>query len=124
MPYTGVGGVFRVRPDGSGFRSWPAGCAGRSAWRSTAHWNLFTNDNDHESRPDRYTPARLLHVTPRVDFGWPRGWMASKRPTAPTSRDRCSADPGRGVPVGMAYYDEPLFPAEYRHSLLLDRWDR
>src|SRR5262249_60473059 len=31
--------------------------------------------------------------------------------------------PRGGARVGMAYYDEPLFPAEYRHSLLEARWD-
>src|SRR5262249_36517579 len=82
-----------------------------------------TNDNDHESLPDRYTPARLLHVTPHVDFAWPRGWMASRSPDRADLVEPVVSTLGRGVPVGLAYYDETFLPAEYRHSLLLDRWE-
>jgi putative heme-binding domain-containing protein len=123
VPYTGVGSVFRVRPDGSNFRSVAGGLRGPFGLAFDRHWNLFTNDNDHESRPDLYTPARLLHVTPHVDFAWPRGWIASKLPDRRDLVEAMHAVPGRGVPVGLAYYDEPLFPAEYRNTLLEARWD-
>src|SRR5690606_31048802 len=68
-------------------------------------WNLFTNDNDHESRADRYAPARLLHVVPGIDFGWPRGWIASMSPERSDLVETMSTDLGRGVPCDMAYYD-------------------
>ncbi|HEX5270173.1 MAG TPA: ThuA domain-containing protein, partial [Gemmataceae bacterium] len=123
VPYTGQGGVFRMRPDGSDFRCVAGGLRGPFGLAFDRRWDLFTNDNDHESRPDLYTPARLLHVTPHVDFAWPRGWIASKLPDRSDLVEAMHAVPGRGVPVGMAYYDEPLFPAEYRHSLLEARWD-
>jgi putative heme-binding domain-containing protein len=123
VPYTGTGGVFRMRPDGSNFRCVAGGLRGPFGLAFDRHWNLFTNDNDHESRPDLYTPARLLHVTPHIDFAWPRGWIASKLPDRHDLVEAMHNVPGRGVPVGMAYYDEPLFPAEYRHSLLEARWD-
>jgi len=122
-PYTGQGGVLRVRPDGSSFRCVAGGLRGPFGLAFDRQWNLFTNDNDHESRPDLYTPARLLHVTPHIDFAWPRGWIASKLPDRRDLVEAMSNVPGRGVPVGMAYYDEPLFPAEYRNSLLEARWD-
>jgi putative heme-binding domain-containing protein len=123
VPYTGTGGVFRVRPDGSNFRCVAGGLRGPFGLAFDRRWELFTNDNDHESRPDLYTPARLLHVTPHIDFGWPRGWIASKLPDRRDLVEAMHAVPGRGVPVGMAYYDEPLFPAEYRNTLLEARWD-
>ncbi len=122
-PYTGNGGVFRVRPDGSGFRAVAGGLRGPFGLTFDRHWNLFTNDNDHESRPDLYTPGRLLHVTPHVDFGWPRGWIASKTPERADLVEAMSNTPGRSVPVGMCYYDDPFLPPEYRHNLLQARWD-
>src|SRR6185295_1957514 len=86
-------------------------------------WNLFTNDNDHESMADRYAPAKLLHVTPHIDFGWPRGWMASKSP------DRYDliepmCDLGRGAPCDLTYYDRPLLRDIVGDRLLMCRWDR
>jgi putative heme-binding domain-containing protein len=123
VPYTGTGGVFRVRPDGSRFRCVAGGLRGPFGLAFDRRWDLFTNDNDHESRPDLYTPARLLHVTPHIDFAWPRGWIASKLPDRRDLVEAMHNVPGRGVPVGMAYYDEPLFPAEYRNTLLEARWD-
>src|SRR6185295_3018130 len=86
-------------------------------------WNLFTNDNDHESMADRYAPAKLLHVTTGIDFGWPRGWMASKSP------DRFDliepvCDLGRGAPCDLMFYDRPLFADICNQRLLMCRWDR
>ena len=124
VPYTGVGGVFRVRPDGSDFRQVSGGLRGCVGLAFDHAWNLFTNDNDHESMPDRYTPARLMHVSQGVDFGWPRGWIASKSPDRFDLVETMLPAPGRGVPVGMAYYDDAYFPAEYRNCLFQDRWDR
>jgi putative heme-binding domain-containing protein len=123
-PYTGVGGVLRVRPDGSGLRVVAGGLRGPVGLAFGRDWDLFTDDNDHESRPDLYTPARLLHVTPHADFAWPRGWMASKTPDRADLLQPMTAAMGRGVPCDVAYYDEPYFPEECRNSLLLCRWDR
>ena len=69
-------------------------------------WNLFTNDNDHESLPQHYVPARLLHVTPQADFAWPRGWMAEKTPDRKELLETMFAGMGREVPIGQTYYDE------------------
>jgi putative heme-binding domain-containing protein len=124
VPYTGQGAVLRLRPDGTGLRVVARGLRGPFGLAFDHAWNLFTNDNDHESLPDRYTPARLLYVSPHVDFAWPRGWMASKSPDRADLVEPLLSAPGRGVPVGLAYYDESLLPAEYRHTLLEDRWDR
>jgi glucose/arabinose dehydrogenase len=88
VPYTGQGAVLRVRPDGSNPRVVASGLRGPVGLAFDPRWNLFTNDNDHESRPDQYAPARLLHVTPHVDFAWPRGWMASKIARSWSSRCR------------------------------------
>src|SRR6185437_13846568 len=80
VPYTGTGAVLKIRPDGSAPRVLARGLRGPVGLAFDRSWNLFTNDNDHESRADLYAPMRLLHVTPHADFGWPRGWMGSKSP--------------------------------------------
>ena len=124
FPYTGAGGVLRLRPDGSGLRVVAGGLRGPVGLTFDRGWDLFTNDNDHESRPDRFAPARLLHVSPHADFAWPRGWMASKSPERSDLLEPMSAALGRGVPCDLAYYDEPFLGDGLRDSLLLCRWDR
>ncbi len=98
-PYTGVGSVLRLRPDGSRPRVVAGGFRGPVGLAFDGHWNLFTNDNDHESRADKYAPARLMHVAPHTDFGWPRGWIASKSPElrGPARTDDRFVGPRRAV---------------------------
>lgn len=122
--YTGQGAVLRVRPDGSNLRVVATGLRGPVGLAFDRHWNLFTNDNDHESRADQYAPCKLLHVTPGIDFGWPRGWMASKSPNRSDLIEPIVSNLGRGVPCDLAWYDESLLPAEYQRTLLMDRWDQ
>ncbi|HEY2840669.1 MAG TPA: ThuA domain-containing protein [Pirellulales bacterium] len=122
--YTGVGGVFRCRPDGSHFEVVAVGTRGCGGLAFDHDWNLFTNDNDHESLPQRYVPARLLHVAPGVDFAWPRGWMAEKSPDRADLLETMFTGMGREVPVGQTYYDEDYLPENYRHSLLVAEWGR
>ena len=122
--YTGAGSVIRVTPDGSTLRVVAGGLRGPVGLAFDRDWNLFTNDNDHESKADQYAPARLMHVTPGIDFGWPRGWMASKSPDRFDLVEPMIATLGRGVPCDMAYLDEPNVPKELRGQLLMCRWDR
>lgn len=121
-PYTGAGAVLRCRPDGGGVQVVARGTFNDMALAFDRDWNLFTDDNDREAMPFRYVPARLLHVTPHADFGWPRGWMASKTPERSDLLDTMYGGLGREAPVGLEYYDEALLPPRYRHSLLLARY--
>jgi putative heme-binding domain-containing protein len=121
--YTGQGAVLKVKPDGSDPKVIARGLRGPVGLCFDSKWNLFTNDNDHESRADQYAPMRLLHVTPHADFGWPRGWMASKSPDRADLLDSINTNLGRGVPCDLAFYDEPAIPA-LRGQLLQCRWDR
>lgn len=123
LPYTGVGAVLRVRPDGSRPQVVAGGLRGPVGLAFDDEWNLFTNDNDHESRADLYAPARLLHVTPHIDFGWPRGWMASLNPDRADLIEPLTASLGRGVPCALAYIDGTQDGRE-RGSLLMARWDQ
>ncbi|HEV3007358.1 MAG TPA: TIM barrel protein [Pirellulales bacterium] len=124
VPYTGTGAVLRVKPDGSDLRVVAGGLRGPVGLAFDNQWNLFTNDNDHESRAEQYAPARLLHVTPHADFAWPRGWLPAKSPDRRDLLETMNVDMGRGVPCDMVYYDEPFFPDDLRRSLLMCRWDR
>ena len=121
-PYTGVGGVFRCRPDGTRLQVVAGGTRNSCGLVFDTSWNLFSNDNDHEGLPTEYVPGRILHVTPHADFGWPRGWMVRKTPQRADLLETVAPDLGRAVPVGQTYYDEAYLPARYRNNLLVARW--
>ncbi len=121
-PYTGMGAFFRCRPDGSGLQVVAGGTRGAVGIAFDRRWNLFSNDNDHESLADRYSPARLLHVAPRAHFFWPRGWIAGMSPQRSDLLEIASAGLGREAPVGQTYYDDSLLGNTYRDSLLVARW--
>lgn len=115
VPYTGTGAVLRIRPDGTHLQVVATGLRGPVGLCFDPNWNLFTNDNDHESIPDRYGYWRLLHVMPGIDFGWPRGWMASKSPERSDLIEPMISTTGRGVPVGLACMDDG--------GMIQSRWD-
>lgn len=121
-PYTGQGGFFRCRPDGSRLRLVAGGTRGAVGIAFDRRWNLFSNDNDHESIADRYSPARLLHVAPRANFFWPRGWIASMSPERSDLLEVANTGMGREAPVGQTYYDETRLGPKYRDSVLVARW--
>lgn len=121
-PYNGVGAVFRCRPNGSQFQVVARGLRNSCGLAFDHDWNLFTNDNDHESMPAEYVPGRLNHVTPHTYFSWPRGWMLSKTPDRKDLLETMITTLGRAVPVGQSYYDDVFLPEKYRNSLLVARW--
>ena len=122
VPYTGVGGVLRCHPDGSGLQVVARGLRNSCGLVFDRDWNLFTNDNDHEQMPAQYTPGRLIHVIPHGYYNWPRGWLPSKTPDRADVLPTLFEGMGRAVPVGQAYYDDLLLPASYRNNLLVARW--
>ena len=121
-PYNGVGAVFRCRPNGSHLQVVARGLRNSCGLVFDQNWNLFTNDNDHESMPAEYVPGRLNHVTPQAYFSWPRGWMLSKTPDRKDLLDTMITTLGRAVPVGQSYYNDTYLPEKYRHALLVARW--
>jgi putative heme-binding domain-containing protein len=122
VEYNGVGGVFRIRPDGTGFKVVARGLRNPIGLTFDSHWNLFTNDNDHEQLPADYVPGRLIHVTPHAYFSWPRGWLPSKQPHRPDLLETMNDHLGRYVPVGEVDYEDTYLPEKYFHSLIVDRW--
>ena len=124
MPYNGVGGVFRIRPDGTNLRSFSRGLRNPCGLCFDKHWNLFTNDNDHEGLPSAYVPGRLLHVTEGSYFSWPRGWLQSKSPDLADILPSLNEELGRFVPVLQTYYADGYLPEKYDNNLLVARWCR
>ena len=124
MPYNGVGGVFRIRPDGTNLRSFSRGLRNPCGLCFDKNWNLFTNDNDHEGLPSAYVPGRLLHVTEGSYFSWPRGWLQSKSPDRADILPSLNEELGRFVPVLQTYYSDGYLPEKYENNLLVARWCR
>ena len=122
VPYTGVGGFMRCRPDGTDLQIIAGGTRNSCGLVFDRHWNLFSNDNDHEGLPTHFVPGRLLHVTSHADFGWPRGWMPELTPDRADLLQTMYSGMGRSVPVGQTYYDEAFFAEPYRNNLLVARW--
>ncbi len=123
MPYTGAGGVLRLSPDARTLSVMANGTRNDVGLAFDSQWNLFGNDNDHESMPKEYVPGRLLHITTGAYFNWPRGWMPEKQPWRSDLLETMSPNLGRYVPVGMCYYDDDFLPAQYRHCLYVARWE-
>lgn len=123
-PYTGQGAVLRFHVATGQVDVVATGLRGPVGLAFDRNWNLFTNDNDHEGKADLYAPAKLLHVAYEgIDFGWPRGWMASKSPDR-LDLNEPVCDLGRGVPCDLTYYGTaPLLPS-LADRLLMCRWDR
>ena len=122
IPYHGVGCVFRCRPDGSRFQLVTEGNRNSCGLAFNRDFDLFTNDNDHESMPSEYVPARLIHAAPRSHFLWPRGWMLENQPDRADILETLYPGMKRSVPVHMTYYDSPFLPGEYRNNLFVARW--
>jgi len=120
--YTGAGGVLRLSADGRQLAVVANGTRNDCGLAFDARWNLFGNDNDHESLPAQYVPGRLLHITSFSYFSWPRGWMPEKQPWRSDLLDTMTPDLGRYVPVGMTYYGDTLLPGKYRDALIVPEW--
>ncbi len=123
-PFTGCGGVLRVSPDGNQLSVIATGLRNPCGLAFDSDWNLFSNDNDHESRPDEYVPGRLLHITPHADFAWPRGWLIEKQPWRADLLDTLNPNLGRYVPAGQGYYNDAFLPEKFRRCLYVAEWGK
>ena len=123
-PITTVGVVARISPDGEVFAPVARGLRNCCGLAFDANWNLFGNDNDHESLSNEYVPGRLLNITPHAYFSWPRGWLVEKQPWRADLLDTLNPDLGRYVPTGQAYYNDPFFPERFRDNLLVAEWSK
>ena len=122
--FTGAGGVVRLSPDGGKLDVLARGLRNPCGLVFDSDWNLFSNDNDHESIPSDYVPGRLLCVPPLADFAWPRGWLLEKQPWRADLLDTLNPKLGRYVPSGQCYYNDTYLPQELRNNLLVAEWGK
>ncbi len=104
LPYRGVGGVFRCKPDGTELRVVAHGLRNPGALVFDHAWNLFTCD--HSEKTYQY-----WHVTTRARLG--RG-VGPADGLAPMFDEK-----GPPIQAGPFYFDEPALPKQLRHRL---RW--
>ncbi|PYI86353.1 MAG: hypothetical protein DME26_09195 [Verrucomicrobia bacterium] len=123
-PFTGAGGVLRMSPDGGNLDVLARGFRNPCGLVFDSQWDLFSNDNDHESIPSEYVPGRLLYIAPLADFSWPRGWLLEKQPWRAELLDTLNPNLGRYVPSGQCYYDDTFLPEELRDDLLVAEWGK
>jgi putative heme-binding domain-containing protein len=123
-PVTTVGMVARITPDGGSFAPIARGLRNCCGLAFDARWNLFGNDNDHESLPNEYVPGRLVHLTSHSYYSWPRGWLPEKQLWRTDLLETLNPTLGRYVPTGQAYYDENFLPQNLRNNLLVAEWGK
>ncbi|QDU78930.1 NHL repeat protein [Polystyrenella longa] len=117
------GSLFQFQLDGSKLTHWSTGFWNPHASCVNAAGEIFTVDNDPDSRP----PCRLLHVTPDSDFGYRfRNGRRGTHPYTSWNGELPGTLPmlaGTGeAPSGIVAYDKGTFPAEYHGSLLVGAW--
>ena len=122
-PFTTTGAVIRLSPDGEQLTPIARGLRNCCGIAFDADWNLFGNDNDHESIPSEYVPGRLVNIVPHAYFSWPRGWLIEKHPWRADLLATLNPNLGRYVPTGLAYYDEEYLPS-LRRNLLIAEWGK
>lgn len=117
------GNLFRCHLDGSRLRHWSTGYWNPHASTVDAFGNIFTVDNDPDSRP----PCRLMHAVAGSDFGY--RYRNGRRGTHPFSAwngelpGTLPMTAGTGeAPSGIIAYEADLLPEEYRGTLLVGSW--
>ena len=123
-PVTAAGMVARITPDGASFAPIARGLRNCCGLAFDTRWNLFGNDNDHESLPNEYVPGRLVHLTSHAYYSWPRGWLPEKQPWRADLLETLNPSLGRYVPTGQAYYDENFLTKNLRNNLLVAEWGK
>ena len=121
IPYTGQGAVLRMHPDGSGLQVVARGfrnCCGLVFDKS---WNLFGNDNDHESLPLAYVPgACCMSRRTVISRGRGAGCRRSRRPGRFARNDVHRHGPGRSRRPGLprqSKYPRKISPQSARCPL-------
>lgn len=117
------GNIYRCRPDGTKLEQWATGFWNPHANCFDAVGNLFSLDNDPDSRP----PCRLLHIVQGGDYGYRfRNGRKGTHPFTSWNGEIPGTLPmvsGTGeAPSGIVSYESVGFPEEYRGNLLVGSW--
>lgn len=117
------GNIYRCRLDGSKLEHWATGFWNPHASCLNDRNELFTVDNDADSRP----PCRLLHIIKGGDYGYRyRNGRKGLHPFTAWNGEIPGTLPmvaGTGeAPSGILWYDNDGLPAELRRTLLVTSW--
>ncbi|MCA9115628.1 MAG: hypothetical protein KDA79_11125, partial [Planctomycetaceae bacterium] len=117
------GNLYRCRPDGTELELWATGFWNPHASCINAFGELFTVDNDPDSRP----PCRLLHIQQGGDYGYRfRNGRKGLHPFTAWNGEVPGTLPmvgGTGeAPSGIVAVETDGLPKEYRGSLLVTSW--
>ncbi len=117
------GSIFRCRLDGTQLTRWTTGFWNPHASCIDAYGQLFSVDNDADSRP----PCRLLHMIPGGDYGYRyRNGRKGLHPFTAWNGEIPGTLPmvaGTGeAPSGIVAYESEGFPEEYLGNLLVGSW--
>ena len=110
------GGVFRVRPDGTGLEVYCTGTRNHLDVAMNAEDELFTYDNTDDGQG---WWTRFTHMVDGGFYGYPHDY----RPRRPYTL-WCMTDYGGGSPTGAIAYNEDALPTEYHGNLFLCEWGR
>ncbi|MBI3418444.1 MAG: HEAT repeat domain-containing protein [Verrucomicrobia bacterium] len=109
------GGVFRIRPDGTGLEIFATGLRNIMDVAINAEDEIFTYDNTDE----RDWWSRLTHVVDGGYYGYPYDFKPLKPYALPAM-----ADYGGGAATGTLCYNEDALPPEYHGNLFLADFGR
>ncbi|AMV21399.1 PVC-type heme-binding CxxCH protein [Planctomyces sp. SH-PL14] len=117
------GNIYRMNPDGTEMTFWATGFWNPHASCIDAFGQLFTVDNDPDSRP----PCRLLHVIRGGDYGYRfRNGRKGLHPFTAWNGELPGTLPmvaGTGeAPSGVLAYENDAFPEEYLGNLMATSW--
>jgi putative membrane-bound dehydrogenase-like protein len=110
------GGVYRMRPDGSGLEVYCTGTRNHLDVAINSEDEMFTYDNTDDGA------GWWTRVTHMVDGGY-YGYPYDYKPRRPYTL-WMMADYGDGAPTGACAYDEDALPDEYHGNLFLCDWGR
>ena len=104
------GGVFRIRPDGTGLEAFSTGVRNILDVAMTDEDELFTYDNTDEHQ----WMSRLTHMVDGGFYGWPHDFIPRRDYTL-----WCLADYGGGAATGALVYDGGAWSESWNGQLLL-----
>jgi putative heme-binding domain-containing protein len=108
------GGVYRMRPDGTGLEVYCTGTRNHLEVAINSEDEMFTFDNTDDGAG---WWRRLTHMVDGGYYGYPYDYKTRRPYTL-----WCMADFGGGAPTGACAYDEDALPDEYKGNLFLCDW--
>lgn len=116
------GAIYRLTPEGKDLQAVAGGLYDAAGLAFDQLGELFAQDS--EAAADWGTPwfrqAAVYHVLPGGEFGWRSG--SAKWPAHFLDRLPPTLETGRGIAMGMTFYNHEVFPQEYRNALFIANW--